>query len=64
MPAAVREAMPPFLRHTGVEVDAWEDGRAEVSLRIAGHHLNRTGVVHGGVYTVLVDTAGGLAASS
>jgi len=60
MSTALREDLPPFLRHAGVEIDSWEDGRAEVSLRIGPHHLNRTGVVHGGVYTVLVDTAGGL----
>jgi len=61
MSTALREDLPPFLRHAGVDVDSWEDGRAEVSLRIGAHHLNRTGVVHGGIYTVLVDAAGGLA---
>lgn len=51
----------PFLRHMGVDIETWSRGRVVVRLPIAAHHLNRSGIVHGGVYTVLCDTAGGLA---
>lgn len=51
----------PFLHHAGVEVEQWSAGHAVVGLQILPHHLNRAGVVHGGVYSVLADAAGGLA---
>jgi uncharacterized protein (TIGR00369 family) len=51
----------PFLDHCGVEIEQWSAGRAVVGLQIRPHHLNRAGVVHGGLYSVLADAAGGLA---
>lgn len=51
----------PFLDYIGLEIDEWRDGHAAVGLEIKPHHLNRAGVVHGGVYAVLADAAGGLA---
>jgi len=51
----------PFLRHVGIEIETWSRGHVVVRLPIAAHHLNRSGIVHGGIYTVLCDTAGGLA---
>jgi uncharacterized protein (TIGR00369 family) len=51
----------PFLQHAGVEIEQWSSGRAVVGLRIQAHHLNRAGIVHGGLYSVLADAAGGLA---
>lgn len=51
----------PFLSHMGIEIESWGPGRAVVRMPIGPHHLNRSGVVHGGIYTVLVDAAAGLA---
>ncbi len=51
----------PFMRFLGAELVEWSEGRARFALAIRPEHLNRTGVVHGGVYSVLVDAAGGLA---
>lgn len=51
----------PFLQHVGVEIETWSLGRSVVVLTIGPSHLNRSGIVHGGLYTVLCDTAGGLA---
>jgi uncharacterized protein (TIGR00369 family) len=51
----------PFLHHTGVEIEQWRAGHAVVGLQIRPHHLNRVGIVHGGLYSVLADAAGGLA---
>ncbi|WP_448188417.1 PaaI family thioesterase [Azospirillum sp. sgz301742] len=41
----------------------WEDGVAEMELSIDRRHLNRAGVVHGGVLTTLLDTAMGFSAT-
>lgn len=51
----------PFLQHVGVEIESWSPGHSVVLLPIDRRHLNRSGIVHGGIYTVLCDTAGGLA---
>ena len=54
---------PPsgFQRNTGYRFAAWSEGRAELVLPVRPRHLNRAGVVHGGVYMSLIDTACGFA---
>jgi len=57
--------MPPFNTYLGTEFVRRGDGEAEMSLVLAPHHLNRRGVVHGGVLTSLLDSAlGGAVISS
>jgi uncharacterized protein (TIGR00369 family) len=51
----------PFLDFVGARLVEWSPGLARVALTIEPRHLNRSGVVHGGLYAVLVDAAGGLA---
>lgn len=51
----------PFLNFIGAQLTSWSDGHATVSLPLGLHHLNRSGIVHGGLYCVLMDAAGGLA---
>ena len=51
---------PRFDDHLGARVEATGDG-ADASLTIAPHHLNGRGVVHGGVYSSLLDTVMGSA---
>lgn len=50
----------PFLHFVGARLVEWTPGRACVALALQPQHLNRSGVVHGGLYAVLVDAAGGL----
>jgi len=48
-----------FAQLVGYRVSAWRDDHAEVSLEIREEHLNRSGVLHGGVMTTLIDSACG-----
>jgi uncharacterized protein (TIGR00369 family) len=55
---------PPFHTYLGVEVERMEAGEAVARLELAPHHLNKRGVVHGGVLSSLLDTALGAAVIS
>ena len=43
----------------GTKVEEWRDGYARISLVLKSEHLNRAGVVHGGVLATLLDHGGG-----
>jgi len=45
----------------GYRLVAWEPDRAEVELLLEERHLNRSGLMHGGVLTSLIDAACGYA---
>lgn len=45
----------------GFRIVEWRDGFARMSLDIGPRHLNRSGVLHGGVISTLIDAAGGYA---
>lgn len=46
-----------FQRLLGMRIAKWVENYAEVELTIGEQHLNRSGMVHGGVLTALLDTA-------
>ncbi|WP_194790493.1 PaaI family thioesterase [Pseudomonas sp. UFMG81] len=51
----------PFLHSLGVELVAWSDGGAEFHMPIQAQHLNRQGMLHGGLIATLLDAACGYA---
>ncbi|MBI3451533.1 MAG: PaaI family thioesterase [Rhodospirillales bacterium] len=50
-----------FRQLIGFRLTEWKQGEATLSLTVGPRHLNRNGVVHGGVLTTLIDAAGGYA---
>ena len=53
------ESESPFLEMLGTQVEEWREGFARISLTIGPEHLNRAGVIHGGVLATLLDHGGG-----
>lgn len=50
-----------FADLVGYQLAAWRRDHAEILLEVEARHLNRSGVLHGGVLTTLIDTACGYA---
>lgn len=50
----------PFLDMVGTKIEEWREGFARISLKVEPHHLNRAGVIHGGVLATLLDHGGGI----
>ncbi|MGB0844487.1 MAG: PaaI family thioesterase [Alphaproteobacteria bacterium] len=50
-----------FNAELGIEIDEWRDGFVKISMSAAPRHMNRSGFLHGGVVTSLLDVAGGYA---
>ncbi|WP_342246519.1 PaaI family thioesterase [Pseudomonas sp. OTU5201] len=51
----------PFLQSLGVELVHWAVGEAEFHMPIEARHLNRQGMLHGGLIATLLDAACGYA---
>lgn len=51
----------PFAQHVGLQRGRYGGGSSTWSLEVAPHHINSTGVVHGGAVFSLADTAMGAA---
>ena len=52
-------APPPevagFNKHLGIRIVDWQPGHCVMALDVEERHLNRAGVVHGGVISTLID---------
>ncbi|MPZ11413.1 MAG: hotdog fold thioesterase [Kiloniellaceae bacterium] len=48
-----------FADLVGYELVSWEEDIVEITLTVAARHLNRSGVMHGGVLSTLIDAACG-----
>jgi uncharacterized protein (TIGR00369 family) len=55
------DAPSGFRQLVGYRVLEWHDGDATITLTIGPRHLNRAGVLHGGVIATMIDAAGGYA---
>ena len=51
------EPPSPFPDMIGARLTAWRDGAATVVVEVRPEHLNRSGIVHGGVLLTLIDQA-------
>lgn len=51
----------PFGRSLGFAVTEWADGHVRLEMEVKPEHLNRSGVLHGGIVSTLIDTACGYA---
>ncbi|HEX6978995.1 MAG TPA: PaaI family thioesterase [Alphaproteobacteria bacterium] len=60
-PGHLTDVPSGFRQLVGYRVSEWRDGEAAISLTIGPRHLNRSGVLHGGVIATLIDAAGGYA---
>ncbi len=46
-----------FADLVGYHLASWREDAVELTLAVEARHLNRSGVLHGGVLTTLIDTA-------
>ncbi len=51
----------PFAKLVGYELSQWAEDRAVVILTVEDRHMNRSGILHGGILSTLIDTACGYA---
>ena len=54
------EQRDDFHGQLGIELVEWRDGFAKISLEIEPRHLNRSGILHGGVLLTMLDEVGAL----
>lgn len=52
-----------YRRLIGFRTKVWREGYGEVELQLGPQHMNAIGIVHGGIYTALLDVALGHAVS-
>ena len=61
-PLGVPPLHGPFADLVGYELSDWGEDRATIALTVEAKHINRSGVLHGGVIATIIDTACGFAA--
>ena len=53
------QAVSAFNALIGFQISEWREDYVMLGLKLEPKHLNRSGVVHGGVLATLLDAAGG-----
>lgn len=61
LPGGLDDNPSAFASAMGVEIEAWEEGHVRLHAPIRPWHLNRSGVVHGGIASAMIDMACGFA---
>ena len=46
-----------FNNHIGIKIITWDDGFGAVRVNLETHHLNPMKLIHGGLYTAMLDVA-------
>jgi len=59
LPSDPNEILRGFNKILAFRIAEWRDGFARVEVDLQEHHLNRSGLVHGGVLAALIDAACG-----
>jgi len=58
-PLASLEELTGFNALVGYSLTEWQDGYAKLVLPLRPEHLNRSGILHGGVMTTMIDVSCG-----
>ncbi len=49
--------LPEIAKEIGLERGDWGEGRSTLNLIVNSKHCNKAGVAHGGIYTIMLDSA-------
>ena len=58
---AIDHEIGQLSRHIGQKTEEWRAGYCKLSLDLDERHLNRSGTVDGGIFAVMIDSAGAYA---
>ena len=53
----IDKPLPPFNKHLGFEIEAWQEGHVVIRADVGPEHCNHSGIAHGGFIATLLDAA-------
>ena len=57
MMTRIDKPLPPFNKHLGFEIEAWQEGHVVIRADVDPEHCNHSGIAHGGFIATLLDAA-------
>jgi len=60
-PRRIIDADKTYNALIGLKMAEWREGFARMEIEIQEHHMNRQGIVHGGILATMIDSAAGYA---